>query len=217
MKRSNMRIWAYLALALISLLGAGFKGILSGRRSANCPQAYERTGLARVCVLDKCTQCKVSCLFSPRDDVQSVLIGLIDSEREKIVGALYRLTDSEVSKALLRAHERGVEIELVIDSGGLDARTSQVAKLHSVGIPIHVFPHPDLELGSRYTIMHNKFFIFYASEIAAGPVVWTGSFNVTKTASHDNRENVLVVQSKQLASDYYEKEFKNLTKESYLL
>lgn len=216
MRRSNIRVWAYLFLALLSVLGAGFKGVFSQKKSARCPQGYERTGLARVCVLDKCTQCKVSCLFAPRDDVQSVLIGLIDDEREKIVGALYRLTDPEVSKALLRAHERGVEIELVIDSGGLDARTSQVAKLHSVGIPIHVFPHPDLELGSKFTIMHNKFFIFYASGIAAGPVVWTGSFNVTKTASHHNRENVLVAQSKQLALDYGEA-LKKLIEESYVL
>lgn len=211
-----MRIWAYLVLALISLLGAGFRGMLSGRRLGNCPRGYERAGLARTCVLDRCTQCKVSRLFAPREDAESVLIGLIDDERERMILAVYRLTDPEVAKALLRAKERGIAIEVLVDSGGLDARTSQIAKLRMAGIPVYVFPHPDLELGSRYTIMHNKFFIFYASGIAAGPVVWTGSFNVTKTASHHNRENVLIVQSRQLATDYIA-EFECLKKESYKL
>ena len=216
MRRSEMRMWAYLVMGLFTLLGAGFKGILSHKKSVRCPQGYERTGLARVCILDKCTQCKVSHIFVPRDDARSVLIGLIDDEGEKILFAIFKLTDSDVSKALLRAKERGVKIEMVVDSGGLDTRTNQVLKLQSEGIPVYVFPHPDLELGSRFAIMHNKFFVFYSSGIAGGPLVWTGSFNVTKAASMYNRENVLIIQSRQLADDYAA-EFEQLKRESHRL
>lgn len=221
MKRSRVQVFAYLFLIVLSLLGAGFKGIFtqnifSHKRPMKCPRACQVMALTRTCILEKCTQCKVSHLFAPRDDARNVLIGLIDDEREHIISALYRLTDPDVSKAILRAKDRGVLVEIVVDSGGLDARTSQVAKLRVSGVPIYVFPHPDLELGSKFTIMHNKFFIFYSSGIASSPIVWTGSFNVTKTASRHNRENVLIVQSKQLASDYIE-EFARLKKESYRL
>lgn len=216
MKRSEMRTWAYLVLVLATALGAGFKGIFSQKKSVQCPQEFQRNGLARACVLDKCTQCKVSHIFVPRDDARSVLIGLIDDENEKILFAIFKLTDPDVTKALLRAKERGVHIEMVVDAGGLDPRTNQVLKLQTEGIPVYVFPHPDLKLESRFAIMHNKFFVFFSSRIASGPLVWTGSFNVTKTASRYNRENVLIIQSRQLADDYAA-EFEQLKKESHLL
>jgi phosphatidylserine/phosphatidylglycerophosphate/cardiolipin synthase-like enzyme len=47
-------------------------------------------------------------------------------------------------------------------------------------------------------------------------LVWTGSFNVTKAASKYNRENVLIIQSRQLADDYAA-EFELLKRESHRL
>lgn len=212
MKRSEIRTWAYVTLLFFALLSVGFKGVVSSKKLRLGPCTIP----VRACVLEQCTQCKVSHLFVPRDDARAVLIDLIDSEREKILFAVYKLTDPDVAKALIRAKRRGIPVELVVDSGGLDTRTNQVLKIQTEGIPVYVFPHPNLELESRFAIMHNKFFVFYDSGITAGPLVWTGSFNVTKAASRYNRENVLIIQSRQLALDYAS-EFALLKSESHCL
>ncbi|MCL5436422.1 MAG: phospholipase D-like domain-containing protein [Candidatus Dependentiae bacterium] len=230
MKQSHLRGWAYLVLVGVTIAGIGFRALFSRRPlhiAAVSGQAVRARDVItrsfpthnttlRGSVLESCVQCKVSRLFVPRDDVRAVLVGLIGDERERISVAQYKLTDTEVAQALIAAKRRGITVELVVDAGGLDPRTSQVLKLQSAGVPIYVFPHPDLKLDSRFAIMHNKFFIFHASEMASTPVVWTGSFNVTRTASRHNRENVVVIQSRQLAADYAE-EFERLKGESHRL
>jgi len=160
--------------------------------------------------------CQVCELFAPRDDLKSVLIGLINAEKLALQMATFKFTDTDIGNALIEAHKRGVEVEVVADSSGLDTRQNQILRLHSVGVPVYVYPDPDFQVTSRFSIMHNKFLICHQSEFTGGMIVWTGSFNFTPTASHHNRENVVVVMSDAVATRYSQ-EFEILKKESQCL
>lgn len=208
----------YCIAAVLTAFGVGFNGNGNARRkkpNLHVEKMRESLEAAREVVCEQSIQCKVSHLFIPRSDARAVLVGLIDAEEERIDVTAFKLTDPEVGKALTRAHERGIKVEMVVDSGGLDTRTNQVIKLHGLGIPVYVFPDPQLELKSRFAIMHNKFFVFHHSSLTDGCIVFTGSLNPTRT-SHENRENVLLLQGCEIMEPYHA-EFQELKKESQLL
>ena len=126
---------------------------------------------------------------------RTVLIELIDSAQEEVLGAFYDLTSREITSALIRAHTRGVQVKLVIetDNIGEDA----VSRLVSHGIPV---------IGDqRSGLMHNKFIIIDKK------CVWTGSYNLTNNGAFRNNNNAIVVKSSDLA-EIFQSEFTEMFK-----
>lgn len=152
-------------------------------------------------------------LFSPDDEVKRVLIGLINGERSRMRIAIYTLTDSEVSRAIIDAVRRGVIVELIVDRGSLDSEWSKVPSLIKEGVCIFVYPRQ--HMGGRDPLMHNKFVIF-SHTLGGRQIVWTGSFNFTRSAAHINQENVLVLEDRDIAYAYVE-QFKRIKKRSVLV
>jgi phosphatidylserine/phosphatidylglycerophosphate/cardiolipin synthase-like enzyme len=142
-------------------------------------------------------------LFVPKDPVEAVLIGLIDNEQVSIHAALYQLTNGNIAAALIRAHERGVIVEIVSDYSCLIADYEKLTLLQRSDIPVYIFRE-------KLAIMHNKFFVF-ARNIFDRPIIWTGSANATRSGLNKNCENVTV--SDTLATwQLYADEFVRLKK-----
>jgi phosphatidylserine/phosphatidylglycerophosphate/cardiolipin synthase-like enzyme len=145
--------------------------------------------------------------FTPDDaqDVKHVLIGLIESETTYIRAALFRFTDTDIAKALIRAKERGVDVEIVIDSGGVAlTHYSKVHTVASVDVPIYIYQSMCLRnITSRYqSIMHHKTFIFENS--IGGSVVFFGSLNPTHAAFNGNEEASQVRNAAPIVSSFKE-------------
>jgi cardiolipin hydrolase len=87
-------------------------------------------------------------------------------------------------------------------------RFSKVPLLQEAGIP--VFVYHSTSTGLIADIMHNKFALF-VNNYESRPLVWTGSFNFTKSAHARNRENVTVTDDARLVKKY-QKEFERLKK-----
>ncbi len=225
MRRADHRFLWYLIIAIVSLIGVAIQKPFLGR--SHCVKSHKTTcssglnpvssettvAVARSILEKTCHHCQIAEFFAPRDDLKSVLLGLVMSEEKKLQLAAFRLTDVDFAKELIKAHERGIEIEIVADSSGLDTRTNQIIKLHGAGIPVYVYPNPSLELTSRFSIMHNKVLICHSSGLAHGMAVWTGSFNFTKSAAVHNRENAVVIIGDKVTLSYAA-EFEKLKKES---
>jgi phosphatidylserine/phosphatidylglycerophosphate/cardiolipin synthase-like enzyme len=125
--------------------------------------------------------------------IEDPLVEAIDGARLSVHAAMYSLSLKDVRDALLRAHRRGIDVKIVMESDNIDADAPQ--RLKEAGIPL---------LGDRREgLMHDKFMIIDGTE------VWTGSINFTTSGAYlDN--NVLVrVRSKDLAEDY-ETEFSEM-------
>lgn len=123
--------------------------------------------------------------FTPWDDVEAVLAGVIDDARKQILVQAYLLTSKKIASTLVAAHRRGVEVLILLDAAQLTRSTSQVVpKLAAAGIPVW--------LETKYQNAHNKVIIVDADTVH--PAVVTGSFNFTWTAQHRNAENILVVR-----------------------
>ncbi|NTU75801.1 MAG: DUF1669 domain-containing protein, partial [Anaerolineaceae bacterium] len=121
------------------------------------------------------------------------LVQAIDEARVSVDMAAYSLSLKSVRDALLRAHNRGVQVRLVMESDNLDSAVPQ--KLLDSGIPI---------IGDRREgLMHDKFAIIDGKE------VWTGSMNFTLTSAYDDHNNLLRIQSPEIAA-LYEGEFEEM-------
>lgn len=141
-------------------------------------------------------------LFVPEHPIKDVLLGLIISEKEAIIGAHYRLSDKDVIQALIDARRRHVHVELVVDQGALLEKHQKISLLQKAGVIVHVPKSPYL--------MHNKFFLFQRS-IYSKAIIWSGSANITGQGMHKNCENVIVWEN---AMDYklYRQHFEVLKK-----
>ncbi len=123
--------------------------------------------------------------FSPNDKVTDQLIPLIDNARKSIYAAVYMLTDKKIADALIRAKQRGIKMQLILDpiSTGKYGKTDY---LLTSGIPIYIYQAPTNARPWFSPIMHNKF------ACIDDTILWTGSFNWTVSANLTNEENAIV-------------------------
>lgn len=121
------------------------------------------------------------------------LAAAIDSARLTVDVAIYSLSLNSIRDALLRAHDRGVQVRMVMESDNLDRPDPQ--KLKDAGIPI---------LGDRREgLMHDKFVVIDNSE------VWTGSMNFTDSGGYADNNNLMRIRSVKMAENYT-KEFNEM-------
>lgn len=151
-------------------------------------------------------------LFSPDDNIADELISLIQAEKKSVKAAVYCLMHRGISQALIDAYKRGVQVEVIVDPYSVKSR-SPVKKMGAAHLPIFVWnpfvPDKQSKKGkvtkSRKPLMHDKFCVLGDSR------VWTGSFNFTFEAASSNRENVVILESSEIAARYLE-EFNRLKK-----
>ena len=132
--------------------------------------------------------------------IVEVLIAKIDAADESIHIASFEFDITSVADALIRAHNRGVDVRWVTDDEhGIDADEDpdhgQFEMLEDEGI--------EIKDDQRGALMHNKFWIF------DGEIVWTGSTNITESGIFKQDNNVIVVHSEELAI-IYEREFEEM-------
>lgn len=148
-------------------------------------------------------------LFSPDDNVQELLITLINEEKQQIMAAAYSFTDEDIAHALIDARDRGVDVQVIVDGSNGITSYSKVSLLIKHQIPVWIYPSVRTDNRKRTDkpnqkitgIMHNKFMLFKQS-LLGRPILWTGSFNFTRSAQVRNQENVIVLDDPKLIAKY---------------
>ena len=153
----------------------------------------------------------IQVLFSPQDHVATQLIDRINNEEKQVLVAIYCLSHRGVSDALVRAKRRGVHVEVIVDPFSLRCKMA-LGKLTHAKVDLVVWDDSmyvpmrggkAMRMGNRRPLMQNKFCVFGDS------VVWTGSFNFTYDATFAHRENVVIIEDKELAARY-KQEFQDI-------
>jgi len=117
----------------------------------------------------------------------------IDSAHLSVDVAIYSFSLNSIRDALIRAHDRGVRVRMVMESDNLDRSDPQ--KMIEAGIPI---------LGDRREgLMHDKFVVIDNSE------VWLGSMNFTDSGAYADNNNLIRIHSIKMAENYA-KEFEEM-------
>lgn len=127
--------------------------------------------------------------FSPHGEATELVIKGIDSARTSIRVSSYSFTSKPIADALVRAHERGIDVKVLMDKSQKSQRHGAASYLAEMGVP--------LRIDARHAIYHNKFLIIDDRHVE------TGSFNYTSAAQRRNAENVLLVwNNPSLAHQY---------------
>jgi phosphatidylserine/phosphatidylglycerophosphate/cardiolipin synthase-like enzyme len=125
-------------------------------------------------------------LANPSGGIPDQIAASFDGAQHTIDLAIYQFDLTQLADALLRAKARGVTIRVVTDSDSL--AMDGIQTLAQAGVPVV----PD----NRAPIMHDKF------AVIDGAVVWTGSMNFTFSDAYRNDNNMLAIQSPELAQNY---------------
>ncbi|MEM7538542.1 MAG: phospholipase D-like domain-containing protein [Chloroflexota bacterium] len=132
--------------------------------------------------------------------VAEKLITYINSAQQTIHIASFEFNLTPVAEALIAAHKRGVDVRwMTDDEHGIEADEEddhgQFAMLEEAGIEIRD--------DARGGLMHNKFWIFDSQTL------WTGSTNITVNGMLRNNNNVVIIESPDLAA-IYTREFEEM-------
>ena len=114
------------------------------------------------------------------------LASAIEAARVSVDIAVLHLNLWSIRNSLIDAYHRGVSVRVVVDSDYLDE--DEIRDLIEAGIPI---------LGDRSGgTMHNKFAVIDRKQI------WTGSMNYTVSDTYWSHNNLLRIDSPELAENY---------------
>jgi cardiolipin hydrolase len=126
--------------------------------------------------------------FGPEDPLAPLLCSQLDAAQNSIDAAVFTITDDRIAEALVRAHRRGVAVRILTDDDKAGDPGSDIWRLQRAGIAVHTDHSP--------TWMHHKFAVIDRHTLI------NGSYNWTRAASAENRENFLLTGDPPLVLAY---------------
>lgn len=131
-----------------------------------------------------------ACFVPDGPSCERSLIEKINSTRRSLLIQGYFFTSQPIAAAVRDAKKRGVDVRVLLDKENLTTKYSSAVYFSRLGIPVMI--------DNRPKIAHNKVMIFDMNSI------FTGSFNFTKAAEHDNAENGIIITGDLVLAKQYE-------------
>ena len=100
----------------------------------------------------------------------------------------YSFTSAPIVKALLDAHKRGVQVQVILNKSQRTEKYASADFVANEGMPTLI--------DATHAISHHKVIVI------KGETVLTGSFNFTKAAQEKHAENLLIIRDPALAAQY---------------
>ncbi len=138
--------------------------------------------------------------FSPDAGATELVVKAISEAKHSLRVAAYSFTSKPIAEALIAAHKRGIDVQVVLDKSNNRDKYTAATFLANMGIPTRI--------DSRYAIMHSKYIVI------DDDTVETGSFNYTKAAENHNAENVIVIRNNHDIAKAYSQNWQGLWDES---
>lgn len=126
--------------------------------------------------------------FTPNKRCQQLIIQNINEAKKSIQIMAYSFTDADIVNALIKAHRRNVNVQVILDHSNFKAKNPLLSELINERICVRI----DKPQG----IAHNKVMIIDER------IVLTGSYNYSAAAYKRNTENLLILHDKNMAQKY---------------
>ena len=165
-------------LTIILILAAGVAGYFYGLQQIH--KCYPVTISQDICHV----------YFSPKGGCTEAVVNELDNAKSNVLVQAYSFTSEPIAKALVDAHKRGVQVQVILDKSQRTEKYSEADFILHAGIRTLIDP--------VHAIAHNKIMII------DGQTIITGSFNFTKAAEEHNAENLAVIHHAVLAQRYTE-------------
>lgn len=116
-------------------------------------------------------------------------IAVLD-EGDTLSIAMYSFTDNRFGSFVLRAFEEGADVRIFQEEDQTCQKDAEAERLATAGIPYRVDGHSG--------VMHHKFAVINNRKVI------TGSYNWSDAAHRQNWENIVVIESAEIAQGYQE-------------
>jgi phospholipase D len=139
--------------------------------------------------------------FTPPSGCSEVIEREISKAISSIYVQAYGMTSPTIADALIKAHERGVKVRVLLDKNNLKDKWSKRSVLVDAGVDVGIDKVPG--------IAHNKIIVIDEE------TVMTGSYNFTRAADIRNAENVIIINDKAVANEYLQNWLKRKSKNDF--
>jgi phosphatidylserine/phosphatidylglycerophosphate/cardiolipin synthase-like enzyme len=140
------------------------------------------------------TAANVETCFTPAEHCVGSIVAIISAAKSQIRVQAYGFTSDPIATALVAAHQRGIDVEVILDKSNErasnEARGGDAGMIARAGLPVFIDYRP--------AIAHNKVMIVDEH------IVVTGSYNFTAAAEQRNAENVTIIDSRSAAERFLE-------------
>ena len=126
--------------------------------------------------------------FTPPANAVTAIIKAIDASDREVLVQAYSFTHNGIAQALVRAHQRGVLVRVLLDKKSTSSNRFVISALQQA--------HIEVRQDGKHAIAHNKVMVIDLNKVI------TGSFNFTNSAATRNAENFLILKSEDLAQQY---------------
>ena len=133
--------------------------------------------------------------FTPPAGAAQAIAKAIDASNKEVLVQAYGFTHNAIAQAVVRAHQRGVKVSVLLDQ----------KSDHTNRYVVDLFNNAQVTMrqDGKHAIAHNKVMVVDEN------IVITGSFNFTNSAETRNAENFLILKSSPLAARYKEEWLKH--------
>ncbi len=181
--KSRFSPW-WLAILILSAVAA-LSFALAGHRLGEA-RTDRPTGTAAASGVD---QVQVLYLgFTPPVGVAKHVVEAIDRAQQEVLVQAYGFTHNAMAQAVIRAHERGLKVSVLLDEKSDHTNRYVMALFKDAQVAVR--------LDGKHAIAHNKVIVI------DGDTVVTGSFNFTNSAETRNAENLLILRGIPLGAAY---------------
>lgn len=130
----------------------------------------------------------VRAFFSPRHGIESIIAELVSGASSNVYFMAFSFTSDLIGEALIELSDRGVDVHGIMEERGALSAFSEYVKFRTEGL--------DVRIRRGRGVMHHKVIVI------DGRIVITGSFNFSRGADSINDENIVIIESEDVARAY---------------
>ncbi len=128
---------------------------------------------------------RIETYFAAQDDTVAPIVAAIASAQHSINFLAFSFTQDGIGQAIIDKHRAGVKVGGVFETTGASVPTSEYGKMKQAGLAVYTDGNP--------WVMHHKVIIIDEH------ITIFGSFNFSDNAAKSNDENLLVIDSPDIA------------------
>ncbi|MBQ8460248.1 hypothetical protein IJ541_09130 [bacterium] len=128
---------------------------------------------------------EIEVYFSPKDKPTKRIIDLINNAKSYIYLPTFLITHEEITKALINAQKRGIDVRVIIDANSTSTRNTKHKILRRNGIMLKTENYAG-KLHAKTIIIDDNYLI-------------TGSMNFSNSGENKNDENLLIIKNQNIA------------------
>lgn len=151
--------------------------------------------------------------FSPEHNPVDEVVALIGTAEHTLYFLIFSYTHPDIRDAMLAAQARGVEVVGIFDESQARGRYSVDEDLALAGLPVYIDGNKNASGFSGGKLHHKSMMV--DGMVGDAPLLITGSFNWSKSATLYNDENVLALREPGLVRQY-QREFCSRLEEATL-